>query len=67
MRHRVAGRKLQRTSSHRAALFRNMAAAVIKHEPITTTTAGVGDSQRAAGELARMSSELQQLVGSFRV
>ncbi|HEU4695919.1 MAG TPA: 50S ribosomal protein L17, partial [Sphingomicrobium sp.] len=27
MRHRVGGRKLQRTSSHRAALFRNMAAA----------------------------------------
>ena len=39
MRHRVAGRKLQRTSSHRAALFRNMAASLIKHEQITTTTA----------------------------
>ena len=39
MRHRVAGRKLQRTSSHRAALFRNMAAALIKHEQIRTTTA----------------------------
>ena len=39
MRHRVAGRKLQRTSSHRTAMFRNMAAALIKHEQITTTTA----------------------------
>jgi large subunit ribosomal protein L17 len=39
MRHKVAGRKLQRTSSHRAALFRNMAAALIKHEQITTPTA----------------------------
>jgi large subunit ribosomal protein L17 len=39
MRHRVAGRKLQRTSAHRAAMFRNMAAALIKHEQITTTTA----------------------------
>jgi len=39
MRHRIAGRKLQRTSSHRAALFRNMAAALIKHEQITTTVA----------------------------
>ena len=38
MRHRVGHRKLQRTSSHRAALFRNMAAALIKHEQITTTT-----------------------------
>ncbi len=39
MRHRVAGRKLQRTSSHRTAMFRNMAAALIKHEQILTTTA----------------------------
>ena len=39
MRHRVGHRKLQRTSSHRTALFRNMAAAVIKHEQITTTVA----------------------------
>jgi large subunit ribosomal protein L17 len=39
MRHRVGGRKLQRTSSHRAALFRNMAAALIKHEQIETTLA----------------------------
>ena len=39
MRHRVGHRKLGRTSSHRTALFRNMAAALIKHEQITTTTA----------------------------
>src|ERR1700712_594198 len=39
MRHRVGGRKLQRTSSHRAALFRNQAASLIKHEQITTTLA----------------------------
>jgi large subunit ribosomal protein L17 len=39
MRHRVGGRKLQRTSSHRTALFRNMSAALIKHEQIITTTA----------------------------
>src|SRR5689334_2351101 len=39
MRHRVGHRKLQRTSSHRAALFRNMAAALIKHEQIKTTSA----------------------------
>ena len=39
MRHRVGGRKLQRTSAHRLAMFRNMAAALIKHEQITTTTA----------------------------
>jgi large subunit ribosomal protein L17 len=37
MRHGVAGRKLGVTSSHREAMFKNMAAALIKHEQITTT------------------------------
>ena len=37
MRHRMAGRKLNRTSSHRKALFSNMAVALIKHEQIKTT------------------------------
>ena len=35
MRHGVAGRKLNVTSTHRAAMFRNMAVALIKHEQIT--------------------------------
>ncbi len=38
MRHKHGGRKLQRKSGHRAALLRNMAAALIKHEQILTTT-----------------------------
>jgi large subunit ribosomal protein L17 len=38
MRHKVGHRKLQRTSAHRIAMLRNMAAALIKHEQITTTT-----------------------------
>ena len=37
MRHKVGGRKLQRTSAHRIAMFRNMSASLIKHEQITTT------------------------------
>ena len=37
MRHGVSGRKLNVTSSHRQAMFRNMAVALIKHEQITTT------------------------------
>ena len=37
MRHGVAGRKLGVTSSHRIAMFRNMAVALLKHEQITTT------------------------------
>ena len=37
MRHAKANRKLNRTSSHRMAMFANMAAALIKHEQIVTT------------------------------
>ena len=37
MRHGMAGRKLGVTSSHRQAMFRNMAVALLKHEQITTT------------------------------
>src|SRR5262245_290760 len=37
MRHRVAGKKLGRTSSHRQAMSRNMAASLIEHERIVTT------------------------------
>lgn len=37
MRHRMSGRKLNRTSSHRKAMFSNMAVALLKHEQIKTT------------------------------
>ncbi|MBP1856548.1 50S ribosomal protein L17 [Rhizobium herbae] len=37
MRHGVAGRKLNRTASHRKAMFANMAASLIEHEQIVTT------------------------------
>ena len=37
MRHRMAGRKLNVTTSHRLAMFRNMATSLLKHEQITTT------------------------------
>ncbi len=37
MRHRWRGRKLNRTSTHRKAMFANMAAALLKHEQIKTT------------------------------
>lgn len=39
MRHRISGRKLNRTSQHRQMLFRNMSQALIKHEQIVTTLA----------------------------
>ncbi|MBL6432616.1 MAG: 50S ribosomal protein L17, partial [Alphaproteobacteria bacterium] len=37
MRHGKSGRKLNRTSSHRKAMFANMAASLIEHEQIITT------------------------------
>ena len=37
MRHRLAGRKFNRYSAHRKAMFENLAASLIKHEQITTT------------------------------
>src|SRR3712207_9063167 len=37
MRHGIAGRKLGVTTSHRLAMFRNMATSLLKHEHITTT------------------------------
>ena len=37
MKHRIKGKKLNRTSSHRKSLFKNMAQAIIKHEQIITT------------------------------
>ncbi len=39
MRHRKSGRRLHRTSSHREAMFRNMAASLLQHELIKTTLA----------------------------
>ena len=37
MRHRISGRKLNRTSSHRKAMFANMTVALLRHEQIKTT------------------------------
>ena len=51
MRHRKAGRKLNRTAEHRSALFANMAAALIKHEQITTTLPKAKDLRRVAEKL----------------
>lgn len=38
MRHKIAGRKLGRTSAHRKAMFRNMVTSLFEHERIVTTT-----------------------------
>jgi large subunit ribosomal protein L17 len=51
MRHAVAGRKLNVTTSHRLAMFRNMAVALLKHEQITTTLAKAKELRPVAERL----------------
>ena len=51
MRHRRAGRRLNRTPSHRRALFANMAAALIKHEQVVTTLPKAKELRRFADRL----------------
>ncbi|MFO1506452.1 MAG: 50S ribosomal protein L17 [Lysobacterales bacterium] len=51
MRHMKSGRKLNRTSSHRAADFRNMAASLFKHELIRTTLPKAKELRRVAEPL----------------
>jgi len=51
MRHQKAGRKFNRTSAHREAMFRNMAASLIKHELIKTTLPKAKELRRVAEPL----------------
>ena len=51
MRHRVSGRKLNRTPSHRKSLFSNMAAALLKHEQIKTTLPKAKELRRVADKM----------------
>ena len=51
MRHRLSGRKLNRTSAHRKALFNNLAAALIQHEQIKTTLPKAKDLRPIAEKL----------------
>ena len=51
MRHRKAGRKLNRTASHRKAMFANMATALLDHERITTTDAKARELRRVTEKL----------------
>ena len=51
MRHQKSGRKFSRTSAHREAMFRNMAASLIKHELIRTTLPKAKELRRVAEPL----------------
>lgn len=54
MRHRKAGRRLNRTSSHRDAMFRNMANSLFRHEFIKTTLPKAKELRRVAEPLITM-------------
>ncbi|HEY4091587.1 MAG TPA: 50S ribosomal protein L17 [Luteibacter sp.] len=51
MRHQKSGRKLNRTSSHREAMFKNMASSLFKHELIRTTLPKAKELRRVAEPL----------------
>ncbi len=57
MRHRKSGRKLNRNSSHRTAMFRNMTASLVEHELIKTTVAKAKELRRVAEPLITLSKE----------
>jgi len=57
MRHRKSGRRLSRTSSHRKAMFRNMAASMLKHETIRTTVPKAKELRRVVEPLITLAKE----------
>ncbi len=54
MRHKESGRRLNRNSSHRKAMFRNMAVSLMQHEIITTTLPKAKELRRVAEPLITM-------------
>lgn len=57
MRHRKSGRHLGRTSAHRKAMYRNMAASLIEHEVIKTTLPKAKELRRVAEPLITLAKE----------
>lgn len=57
MRHKKSGRRLGRTSAHRKAMFRNMAASILKHETIRTTLPKAKELRRVVEPLITLAKE----------
>ena len=57
MRHQVSGRKLNRSSSHRVALFRNLVVALIRHGKIRTTDAKAKELRRFADRVVTLGKD----------
>lgn len=66
MRHQNIGRKLSRSSSHRAAMFRNMVTSLIEHERITTTEPKAKELRRFAERTISISLRLGDLLSKPR-
>ena len=60
MRHRNAGRKLNRTATHRSALFASLAVALFKHEQIATTLPKAKELRRVADRLITLAKRGDQ-------
>jgi large subunit ribosomal protein L17 len=71
MRHKVAGRKLDRTSAHRKALYRNLVTDLLGYESITTTEAkakevrGLAEKMITLGKAGNLHSRRQALAFIF--
>ena len=57
MRHRKSGRKLGRNSSHRKAMYRNLAASLVRHETIRTTLPKAKELRRVVEPLITLAKE----------
>lgn len=57
MRHRQSGRQLNRTSSHRQAMFRNMTSSLVEHEVIKTTLAKAKELRMIAEPLITLAKQ----------
>lgn len=57
MRHRKSGRKLGRSSSHRKAMYRNMATSLVRHEMIKTTVPKAKELRRVVEPLITLAKE----------
>ncbi len=69
MRHRKSGRKLNRTNTHRAAMFKNMARALMTYEKIRTTEAKAKELRRVADKLITLAirNDLHARRQAFKV
>src|SRR5512138_2788291 len=57
MKHRIAGRRLDRTTEHRTAMFRNLVTSLFRHERITTTTPKAKELKRFADKFITLAKK----------